>query len=504
MESISMDAVHHVIGRIHAIQGTSPALLGVLASLATAFLLSQLWRHRPKPHGLPVVKVTGNNVVETLEDAHKKYPNQPFMLSLPGMDMAVLPDSEIETIRALPESDVSIKKHHYDVFLGEYSYMGTKADEFDSTMRNVLTRNTPAILASFTAEVEYAVNKMIGPCKEWTAIKPRYAMSRIASIMSGRAFVGLPLSREEEWVEATVDYTAGVSRAWLVLRLIPWPIRFFVAPFLPQVKALKEQRRINEQKLAPLLAEKQSGVKKDKSIPGGDMLDWFISQYSQPPTAQQLGRDQLLATFASIYNLSNALTYVIFDLASLDPKDVELMREEVLQHVPPDGRIDKMNLPKLKRLDSFAKESQRLSPPSLVNIPRIVTNPAGLRCSTGHVLPQGTRMTIHAHAINHNPKLYPDPEKFDPFRFSKLREIPGNEHKFQHATTGIDNINFGHGIWACPGRFFASAEIKVVLAYILRHYDIKLKPGETKPKQQHFGLAILPDPNAEVLFKARN
>jgi cytochrome P450 len=243
--------------------------------------------------------------------------------------------------------------------------MGTKADEFDRTMRNVLTRNTPAVLASFNAEVEYAVNKMIGPCKEWTTIKPRYAMSRIASIMSGRAFVGLPLSRQDDWVEATVNYTAGVSRAWLVLRLIPWPIRFFVAPFLPQVQALKRQKAINEEKLAPLIKEKQSGSLKDKSIPGGDMIEWFISQYSQPPNAQQLGRDQLLTTFASIYNLSNALSYVIFDLAALDPKEVELMREEVLQHVPADGNIDKMDLPKLKRLDSFAKESQRLSPPSL-------------------------------------------------------------------------------------------------------------------------------------------
>jgi cytochrome P450 len=354
--------------------------------------------------------------------------------------------------------------------------------------------------------------------------------------MSGRAFVGLPLSREDDWVEATVDYTAGVSRAWLVLRLIPWPIRFFVAPFLPQVKALKRQRTINEQKLAPVIAEKRSGAKKDKSIPGGDMLDWFISQYSHAPSAKELGRDQLLVTFASIYNLSNALSYIIFDLAALKPEQVELMRQEVLEHVPPDGRIDKMNLPKLKRLDSFAKESQRLSPPSLgknqpasprspngkkretereretiltktqktVNIPRIVTNPTGLRCSTGHVLPHGTRMTIHAHAINQNPSLYPNPAEFDPFRFSALRETPGNEHKFQHATTGIDNINFGHGIWACPGRFFASAEIKVVLAYILRHYDVRLKEGEDKPKQQHFGLAILPDPMAEVLFRARD
>ena len=75
--------------------------------------------------------------------------------------------------------------------------------------------------------------------------------------------------------------------------------------------------------------------------------------------------------------------------------------------------------------------------------------------------------------------------------------------KYQHGTTGIDNINFGHGIWACPGRFFASAEIKVVLAYLLTHYDVKLKAGEKKPGQQHWGLAILPDPEAEVLVKAR-
>ena len=34
------------------------------------------------------------------------------MLSLPGMGMAVLPQSEIETIRALQETEVSIKYVH--------------------------------------------------------------------------------------------------------------------------------------------------------------------------------------------------------------------------------------------------------------------------------------------------------------------------------------------------------------------------------------------------------
>ncbi|KAF6816600.1 cytochrome p450 oxidoreductase [Colletotrichum musicola] len=431
------------------------------------------------------------------------------MLSLPGMQMAVLPQSEIETIRSLPESVVSIKKHHYDVFLGEYTYMGTKADEFDSAMRNVLTRNTPAMLACFTAEVEYAIKQNIQATKQdWTTVKPRQAMSRVASLMSGRAFVGLPLSRDETWVEATVNYTQNVSWAWMILNLLPGPVRFVVAPFLPQVRALKQQRAINEHKLAPLLA--QRGLAADAAgrgsghEPGGDLIDWFISQYTHTPSARELGRDQLLATFASIYNLSNALSYIVFDLAATKPEDVEAMRQEIHEVLGPDRVLDKNSLVKMRKLDSFAKESQRLSPPSLVNIPRIVTSPDGLRTSTGHVIPTGTRMTINSHAINQDPAIYPNPSEFDPLRFSRLRDEPGQELKLQHASTGLDNINFGHGLWACPGRFFASAQIKVVLVYLLTHFDVVHKPNAQKNWQKHYGLAILPDSDAEVLIRARS
>ena len=244
--------------------------------------------------------------------------------------------------------------------------MGTKADEFDSTMRHVLTRNTPTVLASFTAEVEYAMRNNIGECKDWTSITARRAMSRVASIMSGRAFVGLPLSRDEDWIEATVNYTGDVSRAWLVLRMLPWLIRPFIAPFLPQVRSLKKQRRINTAKLAPLLAVKQNPESSaDQKGPGGDMIGWFMSQYKSAPTATDLGRDQLLATFASIYNLSNALTYIVFDLAAAKSEWVEEMRAELIEVVGQNGIIDKHSLVKLRKLDSFAKESQRLSPPSL-------------------------------------------------------------------------------------------------------------------------------------------
>ncbi len=249
--------------------------------------------------------------------------------------------------------------------------MGTKADEFDATMRHILTRNTPTVLASFTAEVQYAVEQCIGECKgTWTPVRVRNAMSRVSSLMSGRAFVGLPLSRDPEWVEATTNYTQDVSRAWMVLTSLPWFVRPILAPFLQQVKSLKRQRQINVEKLAPLLAEKRGKVLHENikphqhNAPGGDMIDWFISRYQSPPTAQQLGRDQLLATFASIYNLSNALSYIVFDLAGY-PEHIEELRQELREVVGEGGEIDKSTLPRLRKLDSFAKESQRLSPPSL-------------------------------------------------------------------------------------------------------------------------------------------
>lgn len=246
--------------------------------------------------------------------------------------------------------------------------MGTKADEFDMAMRHVLTRNTPTVLSSFTAEIDYAMNNNIGECKDWTPITVRKAMSRTASILSGRAFVGLPLSRDEEWIEATVNYTGDVSRAWLILRFIPWPIRPLVAPFLSQVKSLLKQKKTNVEKLSPLLAAKQNGVK-EKDGPGGEMIDWFMSQYKQPPNVHQLGRDQLLATFASIYNLSNALTYIPFDLAAAGEDVIRELREELDEVLGPDGVIDKSNITYLRKLDSFARESQRLCPPSLGMFP---------------------------------------------------------------------------------------------------------------------------------------
>lgn len=58
-----------------------------------------------------------------------------------------------------------------------------------------------------------------------------------------------------------------------------------------------------------------------------------------------------------------------------------------------------------------------------------------------------------------------------------MREVQGQENRHQFSQTGPDNINFGHGPMACPGRFFASAEVKCIIIEILRRYDVALGPN---------------------------
>ena len=321
--------------------------------------------------GIPVFdsRDDDDGIVATLERAHQLHPNAPFALAVPGQQLVVLPVSEIDTVKALPETQLSIKQHHYNQFLGEHSYMGTRADEFDNTMRSVLVRNTPTVLRAFTEEIEYATRVTIGDeFPTWTKVTPRAAMARMATILSSRSFVGLPLSRDEEWIDATVGYTSAVSQAWMKLRFIPHILRPLIAPFLSQVKSLEGCKALIARKMNGVLQEREkrrdSGKPAGSDEVGGELLDWFRSQYSQKPPVKELVRDQLLATFASIYNLTNALTYVVFDLAS-HPEYVEELRAELQEVLGENGVIDKTTIMQLRKLDSFVRESQRLRPTSL-------------------------------------------------------------------------------------------------------------------------------------------
>lgn len=137
--------------------------------------------------------------------------------------------------------------------------------------------------------------------------------------------------------------------------------------------------------------------------------------------------------------------------------------------------------------------------------------------------------------MSHDERFFSDPKTFDALRFYRLRQdarlttLPSlslvkdasgsaaedgsapntisdgsSGHKWQFTSIGDTNVNFGAGKHACPGRFFAGNEIKMILAYFLIHYDIRFKDGQERPQPMTMVMSKSPDPNAEVLFRKRD
>lgn len=68
-------------------------------------------------------------------------------------------------------------------------------------------------------------------------------------------------------------------------------------------------------------------------------------------------------------------------------------------------------------------------------------------------------------------------------------------------TTWQKFLGFGHGRHACPGRFFASQEMKLMLAHIVMTYDVRVK-GERLPNVD-FKTTTVPDSKMELQVKLR-
>lgn len=73
----------------------------------------------------------------------------------------------------------------------------------------------------------------------------------------------------------------------------------------------------------------------------------------------------------------------------------------------------------------------------------------------------------------------------------------------QLVTTSGEYFAFGHGQHACPGRFFAAAEVKVAVCRLLLEYDLKLAKGCEGLERVSIGNAGMVHPLAKISIRRR-
>ncbi|MEV6235681.1 cytochrome P450 [Lentzea sp. NPDC051838] len=110
-------------------------------------------------------------------------------------------------------------------------------------------------------------------------------------------------------------------------------------------------------------------------------------------------------------------------------------------------------------LDAVCREVLRISPPAMIAGNRVLTEDMDI---LGHRAAAGTRLTPCIYAAHRQTDLYPDPLRFDPGRFLGQR------------TQAQRYLPFGGGTRRCLGADFASMEMRMVLAAVLRTRDVRV------------------------------
>jgi cytochrome P450 len=122
----------------------------------------------------------------------------------------------------------------------------------------------------------------------------------------------------------------------------------------------------------------------------------------------------------------------------------------------------------------IVKETLRLYPPTWTLVPRCATEELTLG---GYRIPRGTWVFVSPYATHHDPRYFPEPERFDPERFSDER---------QSAMLPFTYIPFGGGPRICIGNHFSFTLLTMALATIAQRFRITLRDDPAK---------IVPDPS---------
>ena len=79
-------------------------------------------------------------------------------------------------------------------------------------------------------------------------------------------------------------------------------------------------------------------------------------------------------------------------------------------------------------------------------------------------------MQVNVHAVHMDPKVWPEPEKFDPLRFELDDD---GDFKIKQHSFGL--ITFGSGVRVCPGKRVYFKIAKSIIAPLLRSYEPSAK-----------------------------
>lgn len=287
------------------------------------------------------------------------------------------------------------------------------------------------------------------------------AMTALTLNIASETLVGADIS----------DRTARLGPAVALLSDVA--VREMQEPFsLPRWAPLPRERRkweaveLLDSTMRGIISERRASKGGDR----GDLLSMLLEAADEEAggasmTDEQV-RDEAITVFLAGHDTSAAgLTWLWHNLAR-HPEVLERAATEV--SALGTGLPTAADLKRLPYLDAVLKETLRLHPPAIGVFTREAVRDVEIG---GYPLKRGHQVQLLSFVTQRDPRFFPDPETFDPERFSagRAESIP------QYAY-----FPFGAGPRVCIGRQFAIVEMLLVAATFLQKLSVAPPPGATE------------------------
>ncbi|KAG5727795.1 Ent-kaurene oxidase, partial [Termitomyces sp. T112] len=350
-----------------------------------------------------------------------------------------------------------------------------------SVLGTKLTRNLPVVISEMRDEVVVALADVASCSSGWTAVLVADALTEVVSRVCNRAIVGPQLCRSPKLVRFSRDH---IQYAWTrsaILAIFPTPICTVLLKLFSGVwwQSWKLGR--------VLCAVVKEYPPKEETH---DLLSFLISKPNTNP--YEITNALLTLNLQAIPSCTLNLTNALYHLSACPKPTIQTLRKEIEEALRPDGWTTHA-LDRMVNLDSFIKETMRLNTLDALTTRRIAVVPHTF--SDGTYIPQGTHLGLACTPTHLDASRYTSPATFDAFRFG-----PGP--RYELTTAAPEFLAWGLGRGACPGRFFAGAVMKLVLAHVVLLYDVREEDKQV-PKTRWVGARGVPDLKRKVLFKKR-
>jgi sterol 14-demethylase len=154
------------------------------------------------------------------------------------------------------------------------------------------------------------------------------------------------------------------------------------------------------------------------------------------------------------------------------------------------GSVTFESLRQIPKLESVLKEVLRLHPPLIILMRKVLQD-----FTVEDFTIKAGKFVCAAPAITHRiASLFPDPERFDPDRYSTERGEDKNLYAWQA---------FGGGRHKCSGNAFALFQIKAIFCILLRRYEFELVSPPESYCDDYTKMVVEPASPCSIRYRLR-